>query len=578
MHPPRPLLVLPLLAACGGGGGGTDGGIADAGDPPDAYVDLSAPLFEPDHLLDIQIDLADADWDALRLQTRSIFDVLGQSCLEEPPGSPFTYFPATVTIDGEELADVGVRKKGFFGSLSTTKPSLKVNFDEYQAGREYLGLDKLTLNNAISDPSEIKQCLGYQLFNQAGIDAPRCNFARVTVNGAYLGIYVNVEAVDKKFLARHYDDNDGNLYEGALSDFRPGWVTTFDKKTNETDPDRSDLQALTDALGSAADAELATTLEPLVDLDQFMTFWAMELILMHADGYDRNTNNFLVYHDPTTGKFRFIPWGIDSILFPDAALPWETVKPPDIVWAEGALSWRLYRNDDTRDQYLDRVQQMLDQVWDEDAILGEVDRMEALIDGYVPVAQATTFAGGVQAVRDFVGGRRATLETALGATPPTWDKPLRDPWCIDVLGTVSGVFDTTWDTLDDNDPFATGTCTVDLDLPGRLFNNLDGGANSGIDATSGMAVINQAVITGATEAVILHVETDPSHLVAGTTLQLDWTEASGYAVAIDFSTDPATFTIIGLLGDGTVRIDAVGTNPGDPVTGFIDSSVYESIF
>jgi len=574
----RPLLGLgTLLVACGGGDGGGDAGGPDAGGEPDAYVDLSAPLFDPDRLLDIDIELAPADWDALRLQTRSIFDVLGQSCLTAPAGSPFTYFPATVTIDGVEVTQVGVRKKGFFGSLSSTKPSFKVDFGEYLPDREYAGLSKLTLNNAISDPSLVKQCLGYRLFADAGIPSPRCNFARVSVNGLYLGIYVNVEAVGKKFLARHFADNDGNLYEGALSDFRPGWVETFEKKTNELDPDRGDLQAVTAALDQP-DGELVAALDPLVDLDRFYTFWAMELIVMHADGYARNTNNFFVYHDPTSGKFQFMPWGIDSILFPDGVLPWEAQRPPDQVWAEGALAWRLYRYAETRPQYLDRIEQMLDQVWDEPAILGEIDRMENLVDGYVPVAEAAGFASAVAGLRDFVSGRRATLEAALAAPPPDWTAPLRAPWCIDVLGDVSGVFATTWDTLDDADPFAAGTCTVDYNLPPLALANVDGGATAGISTDNGMAAINLVIITGATEATIFHVETDPVRLQPNTTLQLDWTEASGYAVAIDFSTDPATFTVIGLLGDGTLRLDSVGTNPGDPVTGFLDTSIYESIF
>jgi len=583
MHLPRRAVVLAVIAltspACGGGSpeDSPDAGpAADAGGAADAGPDLSAPLFEPDHLLDVRIELAADDWDALRLQTRSIFDVLGQSCLAQAPGSPFTYFPATVRIDGVEVAQVGVRKKGFFGSLSTTKPSLKINFDEYLADREYAGLDKLTLNNSISDASYVKQCIGYQLFAAAGIPAPRCNFARVTVNGVYQGIYVNIESVDKHFLARHYADNDGNLYEGALSDFRPGWQETFDKKTNDSDPDRSDLQAVTDAL-TVPDSQLVTALDPLVDVDEFLTYWAMELILMHADGYARNTNNFFAYHDPTSDRLHFMPWGIDSILFPDTVLPWETQRPPDGVWAEGALARRLYLDPDTQQRYLDRLAQLLDEVWDEAAVQGEIDRMEALIEDYVPVAEATGFHGAVDGVRSFVAGRRATLEAALAASPATWDKPLRDPWCIDPIGDVSGVFATSWGTLGAADPFATGTTTVDFTLPSQSFTNLTGGATSGL-TTTGTGAIQMVVITSATTAMLFHIEADPSLLVAGTTLQLDWTEASGYAVNIDFSTNPATITVAGMLGDGTVRLDQAGTGDGDTVSGSIDATIYESLF
>ena len=74
------------------------------------------------------------------------------------------------------------------------------------------GTRRFTLNNAKQDPSLIRQCLGFALFAQAGVPAPRCNFAHVTVNGHDLGIYANVEEVRKPMLARHFADDDGNLY------------------------------------------------------------------------------------------------------------------------------------------------------------------------------------------------------------------------------------------------------------------------------------------------------------------------------------------------------------------------------
>jgi spore coat protein H len=548
-----------------------DGGSVDGG------ADPSEGLFAPEHVLEVEIELGAGDWEALRAETRGIFDVLGQTCLAEPAPSPFSYFSGTVRIDGDELAQVGVRKKGFFGSLSTTKPSLKLNFDEYVVDQEYAGLDKLTLNNAVSDASYIKQCLGYQLFAAAGIPAPRCNFAHVTVDGEDLGVYVHVESIDKHFLRRHFADDDGNLYEGALSDFRPGWVETFDKKTNEEDPDRDDLDALVTAL-DVPDGELLEALDPLIDVDRFLTFWAMEVLLMHADGYARNTNNFLVYDDPATGRFEFIPWGIDSILFPDQALPWEQVKPPDAAWAEGALAWRLYRHDAVRPQYLARLAELLDDVWDEAAIDGEIDRMKALLDGHISAVGQAAFDTAVEAVRDFVGGRRATLEAALEGPPADWDAALRAPWCIDMLGHVDGPFATTWGTLDAQDPFAAGTSTLTSTIPGYDFTDLAGGATAGTVADSGQAAIHVVVVTGAATAVLLHIETAPANLVPGATLELDWTEASGYALEIDFSVEPAAFTILGLLGGGTIHLDAAGTGDGASVTGAIDVDLYENIF
>src|SRR5687768_10913246 len=236
----RSLLGLWMVAAVACGDDGAEG---PDGGGPDAGVDLSEPLFDPDHVVEVEIEVAPADWDELRFQTRSVPEIFG-SCLAEPFRDPFTYFPATVTVDGETLDQVGVSKKGFLGSLSTEKPSLKLKLDEYVDDQALFGMKRLTLNNSQQDPAFVRQCLTYQTFTAAGIPAPRCNFARVRVNGDDLGLYVHVEAVNKPFLRRHFADDEGNLYEGTLSDFRQGWTATFELKTNESANDRSDLEAV----------------------------------------------------------------------------------------------------------------------------------------------------------------------------------------------------------------------------------------------------------------------------------------------------------------------------------------------
>ena len=72
-----------------------------------------------------------------------------------------------------------------------------------------------------------------QIFADAGLPVPRCNFATVAVNGEDLGLYVHIESVKDAFVERNFSDASGNLYEGTLSDFRPGWRGTYAKKTNE---------------------------------------------------------------------------------------------------------------------------------------------------------------------------------------------------------------------------------------------------------------------------------------------------------------------------------------------------------
>jgi spore coat protein CotH len=130
-------------------------------------------------------------------------------------------------------------------------------------------MKRMTLNNNRQDPSNTHQCMAYGLFQAAGSIAPRCNFAHVVVNGEYLGIYTHVESVKKPMLRRHFESDEGNLYEGQVSDFTEFRVGRMELKTNEEENDRADLAVLVEVLQSA-DADLISGLRPVVDLNHLV--------------------------------------------------------------------------------------------------------------------------------------------------------------------------------------------------------------------------------------------------------------------------------------------------------------------
>ena len=212
----------------------------------------AAAYFELDRILDITIEIDVEDWDTLRHQTRTLADVFAEIeefGLSRPFASIYTWFSATVSVDGETHTDVGVRKKGFVGSQSSTKPSLKLRFDKYVDDQSLPdGMNRMTLNNSVQDPSMLNTCLSYRVFAAAGNPAPRCNFATVSVNGTDLGLYVHVEEFKAPFLSHHFGSAEGNLYEGTVSDFTPEFRGTFEKKTNEDADDWSDIDAVVAAL------------------------------------------------------------------------------------------------------------------------------------------------------------------------------------------------------------------------------------------------------------------------------------------------------------------------------------------
>ena len=50
------------------------------------------------------------------------------------------------------------------------------------------------------------------------------------------------------FLLQHFTSNQGDLYEGTMSDFRQEWMNTFENKTKSTDKEQTRIKAVTTAL------------------------------------------------------------------------------------------------------------------------------------------------------------------------------------------------------------------------------------------------------------------------------------------------------------------------------------------
>jgi hypothetical protein len=517
----------------------------------------AVPLFELDHLVRVDIELPAADWDVVRTERHTMDAVFGEDCLAGPAKRPYHYVAATVSIDGGAPIAVEIRKKGFFGSVNDVRPSLKVRFDD-----PYGDVTRLTLNNNQQDPSQLNQCVGYRAFERAGVPAPRCGLATVTVNGESLGVYSNVESIKRPFLRRTFGDDSGELYEGNLSDFRPEWVNTIQRKTDRDNPDRSLLNALVDALAKPDD-QLVEAVEELIDLDAFLTFWAAERLIGHWDGYSNNQNNFYFYRLPADGKVRFIPWGADSMLGdPDVLSRYE---PPESVYATSILPQRLYAVPDVRERYVARMKQLLES-WDPEAMLAEVASLEALARPHVHLSEAA-FDAGVGKVRAFVEGRRAVVEAELANGAPNWPHGLRSSPCSVKGATVTATFEAAWSDSQPANPLVAGKVTFDvtaIDGTKMAF------AMSGTTATSSEQFNHQPTVgffgmraDGVLFMAFLTFDTDV--FAAGTKAVIDGERVSGVAIELTLASNE--FKLAGFLGEGTVELSAASTNDGDAVTG-----------
>ena len=128
------------------------------------------------------------------------------------------YIPCTVSVDGEEFRQVGLRAKGN-NSLRLTEEyglarySLKLEFDHYVDGGNYHGLDKFSLDASFQDNSYLKTYLVYDMMEYMGVPAPLRSFVWVTVNGSPWGLFLAIEEPEEAFARRNFGPDHGRLYK-----------------------------------------------------------------------------------------------------------------------------------------------------------------------------------------------------------------------------------------------------------------------------------------------------------------------------------------------------------------------------
>ena len=545
----------------------------------DAEAHPSDAYFALDRVLDISIEIAPEDWDTLRHQTRTFEDLIAEIeeySLSRPFAGIYTWFGATVTVDGETHTDVGVRKKGFIGSQSDTKPALKLRFDKYTDGQSLGGvMERMTLNNSIQDTSMVNTCLSYRVFSAAGNPAPRCNFATVSVNGKDLGLYVHVEELKAPFLARHFESAEGNLYEGTVSDFTPTYRGTIEKKTNEDAADWSDIEAVVAALQDPSDAGLKA-LGEIVDLGRFLSYWATEVLVGHWDGYAGDRNNYQFYREPD-GRFVFIPWGTDDTFhLKDDPNPFDNISnPPPSVLALTAIPNRLYNDPDWRVAYVARLKGILDTVWDEEELLAAVDEMAAIVQQHALPEDREAAAADTERVRKFILKRRGEILADLTPNPPDWPEPegYVPPVAELPSGTLEVAFETTWGSNLPVTPPGEGT-VISLSLNGSA-ESLEGmlataghstppeqGLLPDIAETASIVVV-KVEADGSLNGMVLAVALD--QLVAGATLVIGADAIAGGIFSIPpGAAAPDTFSS---FTEGTLELSGAATAPGATVAG-----------
>ncbi len=292
--------------------------------------DPAAGLFRGTDVPELRIELDDAAVASLRKDPR-------------------THVRATLHDGRAVHRDVAVKLKGAAGSFREfdDRPAFSISLDKFDCPTDFRGLRKFHLNNSVQDGSLLHEWLGSHLAAAAGVPATRVAHARVRVNERDLGMYVLKEGFDERFLQRHFGTDATMLFDG-------GFCQDIDANLELDEGDeavaRERLAALREACAIADPAVREQRLAELVDVDAFVSFVALELMLGHWDGYALNRNNYRLAFTPAGGA-RFLPHGMDQ-LFGDAEASILAMPPATVARA-------LLRLPDVRKKFRKRVTELL---------------------------------------------------------------------------------------------------------------------------------------------------------------------------------------------------------------------------
>ena len=278
---------------------------------------------------------------------------------------------AAVKINGESFKDVSLHLKGAAGSFRSIddKPALTLNLDSHIKDQTFRGYDKFYLNNSVQDRSFCNEIICRELFQRAGIPTPRATHATVELNGRDLGLYVMIEGFNKKWLKRHFDKIGGNLYDsGFLNDI----YNELSVNVGENSEDHSAKNALVAALYEKDLQKLLPDVAQLLDMDKFITHVALDTMTWNWDGYAMKPNNYRLYHNLDTGKFQFIPHGMDQMF----ENPYGTLYPR----LRGVAAISLMRLPVIRQQYFQRMRQLYGTVFQPKRLINRVDQLAAVIE------------------------------------------------------------------------------------------------------------------------------------------------------------------------------------------------------
>lgn len=206
----------------------------------------------------------------------------------------------------------------------------------------------LLLNGEGYDPAMIRDKVAFDLFEAMGIRPVQSRFVHLNLNGAFIGVFTQVENPDIEFLRRTGRNPNGDVFKCADGlDLQPSC-------TNQVVPGRGEaaLYELAAIINRTPATEFAAAISDVLDVRAFLDYQSIKSVIADPD----SAYQYLLYNDPEQGLWEVLPWD-NNVAFNIVNLPIDYGTAGNPGWGEqvNILLTRVLQVPQYRRYYGDRV-------------------------------------------------------------------------------------------------------------------------------------------------------------------------------------------------------------------------------
>ena len=263
-------------------------------------------LYDLSNITTIELTFADPNWDAT-------LDSYYSSGLDQR-------LIGTCLVNGIQYDSVGVKYKGNSTySANNAKNPINIKLNHIINNQDYDDFYTLKLSNGKNDPSFVREVLSYEIARKY-MNAPLSNYAKVTINGNFHGIYSSSESVNKKFVKEKFYSNKNNtLFKCNPANTMNGGSSLeylgmdsslyFNFYELQTDYGWNDIAYYTNELNNNF-----SNIETTWDIDRAIWMLAFDNVLVSLDTYiGPFKQNYYLFKD-NHDRFNSIVWDMNESL------------------------------------------------------------------------------------------------------------------------------------------------------------------------------------------------------------------------------------------------------------------------